>query len=117
MPKKRSKQAKAREFSPKVRQEIVYRDCNTCLFCRKGYHMEGATWLALDIKSIMHYIPRAKGGLGIPQNGAVGCQHHHEMMDNGNHGRRQEMLGIFREHLKTHYPDWKEEELIYSKWT
>lgn len=115
MPKK-SKQARAREFSPKIRQEILYRDNASCIFCRIGYHMEGATWLAKDIKSIMHYIPRAKGGLGIPQNGAVGCQHHHEMMDNGNHGRRQEMLGIFRSYLMEQYPDWNEEELVYSKW-
>ena len=115
MPKK-SKQARAREFSPKARQEIYYRDNGNCIFCRRRYHMEGATWLALEIKSAMHYIPRAKGGLGIPQNGAVGCQHHHEMMDNGNHGRRQEMLGIFREYLMEQYPDWNEEELVYSKW-
>lgn len=114
---KKSKQARAREFGPKVRQEIYYRDNASCIFCRIGYHPEGATRLALDIKSIMHYIPRARGGLGIPQNGAVGCQHHHEMMDNGNHGRRQEMLGIFREYLKSHYPGWEEENLIYRKWT
>lgn len=116
MPKKRSKQAKAHEFNQKVRQEIYYRDNASCIFCKRGYHMDGATWLAREIKSVMHYIPRAKGGLGISQNGAVGCQHHHEMMDNGNRGRRQEMLGIFREYLMEQYPDWNEEELVYSKW-
>lgn len=115
MPKK-SKQARAREFGPKARQEIYYRDNASCIFCRKGYRMEGATWLALEIKSVMHYIPKGQNGLGIPQNGALGCQHHHGMLDNGNQGRREEMLEIFREYLKEHYPDWNEEELVYSKW-
>ena len=55
-------------------------------------------------------------GLGIPKNGAVGCQYHHEMLDNGNTGRRGEMLEIFREYLMQQYPDWNEQELVYSKW-
>lgn len=113
---KKRKQTKAHEFGAKVREEIYYRDCASCIFCRIGYHMEGATWLAKEIKSIMHYIPRSQGGLGAARNGAVGCQHHHEMMDNGNCGRREEMRGIFREYLKKHYPDWDEKELVYNKW-
>lgn len=64
----------------------------------------------------MHYIPRSQGGLGIPQNGAVGCQCHHGMMDNGNNGKRQEMLEFFKEYLQRHYPDWDEKELVYDKW-
>lgn len=117
MAKKKSKQAKAREFGPKARKEIYYRDCASCIFCRAGYHMDGGTWLAKEIKGVMHYIPRSQGGLGIPQNGAVGCQYHHEMMDNGNRGCREEMRGIFRRYLEKHYPEWSEEELVYSKWT
>lgn len=52
----------------------------------------------------------------IPQNGALGCQSHHEMLDNGNKGRREEMLQMFRQYLQDHYPDWSEEALTYSKW-
>lgn len=81
-----------------------------------GYKTQGGTWLGKEIKSIMHYIPRSKGGLGIPQNGAVGCQYHHEMMDNGNTGNRDEMLEIFKAHLQQHYPDWNEKDLVYNKW-
>ena len=116
MKKKASAQAKAREFSSKAREEIYIRDRGMCIFCRIGYHMDKATWLGKEIKSVMHYIPRSKNGLGIAQNGALGCQYHHEMMDNGHEGHREEMLGIFREYLKEQYPGWNEEELVYSKW-
>lgn len=112
----KSKQARAREFSPKARKEIIRRDNGECIFCQKGYRMEGAGWMEKEVKGIMHYIPRAKNGLGIPENGAVGCQYHHNMMDNGRQGRRGEMLGILREYLKGFYPDWDEEKLTYSKW-
>lgn len=114
---KRSKQARAREFSKKAREEIISRDGGACIFCRMGYRMPGADmWLAAEIKSIMHYIPRSKGGLGIPQNGAVGCQYHHSLMDNGSKGNRGEMLRLFREYLQGCYPGWDEKGLIYSKW-
>ena len=53
---------------------------------------------------------------GIPQNGAVGCQYHHEMLDNGSKGKRDEMLEIFRSYLKDSYPDWDEKNLVYDKW-
>ena len=78
--------------------------------------MEGAGWYALTMRSIMHFIPRSAGGLGIPENGAVGCQWHHEMMDNGNSGRREEMLQIFEDHLRHSYPDWDRRKLVYKKW-
>lgn len=108
--------AKAREFSHVAREEIFRRDLGQCIFCKKQYHMEDATWLGKEIFSIMHYIPRSKNGLGIAENGALGCQYHHEMLDNGNKGRRNEMLQIFREHLQSRYPNWNEDMLTYSKW-
>lgn len=113
---RKSKQSRAREFSPMERQKIELRDRGKCIFCEMGYRAKEGTWLGLEIKSIMHYIPRSKNGLGIEQNGAVGCQYHHEMMDNGNKGNREEMLEIFREYLKSKYPDWNEKDLIYDKW-
>ena len=112
----KSKQAKAREFSKKAREEIYNRDHGKCIFCTMEYRMEKATWLSQEILSVMHYIPRSKNGLGIPQNGALGCQHHHTMLDNGNEGVREEMLQIFREYLQKHYQDWSEDKLTYSKW-
>lgn len=112
----KSKQAKAHDFSPATRKLIVERDGDNCIFCQQQYHMEGAGWYALTIRSIMHFIPRSAGGLGIPENGAVGCQWHHEMLDNGNTGRREEMLKIFEEYLQQQYPYWDKKKLVYSKW-
>lgn len=112
----KSKQSRSREFSRKAREEIAERDGGQCIFCMMGYHMEKADYLGLQIKSIMHYIPRSANGLGIPRNGAVGCQYHHEMMDNGKEGRREEMLGKFKEYLMDQYGDWNEDGLRYSKW-
>lgn len=114
--RKKSVQANVREFSKAARQEIISRDRGTCIFCNINYRMEKSTWLGKEIKSIMHYIPRSKNGMGIPQNGAIGCQYHHDMMDNGSEGYRDEMLEIFREYLRNEYPGWSEKELIYSKW-
>lgn len=113
---KKSKQARIREFSPVTRQKIIERDRGKCIFCEMGYRTGNSTWFGKEIKSIMHYIPRSQNGMGIEQNGAVGCQYHHEMLDNGNKGYRDEMLGMFRDYLKGNYPGWKEEDLIYSKW-
>ncbi|MCM1194144.1 MAG: hypothetical protein NC389_17190 [Acetatifactor muris] len=109
------KQTRAREFNSKARKEIYARDMG-CIFCRAGYRMDGAVWMDLHTFSVMHYIPRSRGGLGIPQNGALGCQWHHTMMDNGREGRRQEMLQFFREYLRSCYADWDEERLTYNKW-
>lgn len=52
--------------------------------------MEDVKGCGATMFSIMHYIPRSKNGLGIPANGAVGCQCHHDMLDNGRQGRRTE---------------------------
>lgn len=70
-----------------------------------------------SVLSVMHYIPRSRGGLGIEENGALGCHYHHTMLDNGNTGRREEMLGLFKEYLMQQYEDWKEEDLVYDKWS
>ncbi|MBQ2801709.1 MAG: hypothetical protein IJF03_09975 [Lachnospiraceae bacterium] len=109
------KSTRAREFSAKTREAIKERDKMSCIFCKMGYHMESTTQAGYIIKSIMHYIPRSKGGLGIEQNGAIGCQYHHELLDNGNKGLRGEMLELFKGYLKEHYQNWNEEELIYKK--
>ena len=113
----KSKQARKREFPPAARKLIISRDRGCCIFCAHEYHMEDTNWYGRHILSIMHYIPRSHNGMGIAKNGALGCQCHHEMLDNGNKGRRAEMLEIFKDYLQRQYPDnWSEDELIYSKW-
>ncbi len=78
--------------------------------------MKNSDEMLYKIKDIMHYVNKSKGGLGIPENGAVGCRYHHGLLDNGNRGLREEMLHIFREHLEGHYPKWNPENLIFKKW-
>lgn len=115
MKKRSSKQAKAREFDKKTREKIWIRD-GGCIFCKMNYRMEHATWYGKQLMGIMHYIPRSKNGLGIVQNGAVGCQYHHEMLDNGNSGNRKEMLELFEAYLKEENQDWSRKDLTYTKW-
>jgi hypothetical protein len=55
-------------------------------------------------------------GLGIEENGVCGCRYHHSLLDNGNKGLRQEMLSIMEEYLKSKYPDWDKDDLVYKKW-
>ena len=110
------KRARKAEFTGKTRKIIEERD-NGCIFCQMGYRMEKAFWMDLNTFSIMHYIPRSKGGLGIEQNAAVGCQYHHDMLDNGNGGHREEMLELFAEYLESMYEEWDETELVYNKWS
>lgn len=109
------KRSKACEFNKKARDEIIIRDRGECIFCKIGYMDEGLTPFEKQINGIMHYIPRSQGGLGIPENGALGCNYHHNMLDNGNKGNRQEMLNILKNYLTSIYPDWNEEKLIYKK--
>ena len=113
---KRSKRARATDLSAKSRKEIMIRDGGRCIFCVAGYHMGKATPLEMELKEIMHYIPRSAGGLGIPQNAAVGCKYHHVMYDNGNEGRHDEMKGIFAGYLSRIYAGWNEKDLVYNKW-
>lgn len=114
--KYRTKKNAKYQFDMDIREEIWYRDDGGCIFCKMGYHMENKDPMQYQIKDIMHYINKSQGGLGIPQNGAVGCRYHHGLLDNGSRGLRAEMLEIFKEHLMQQYPDWNEEELIYDKW-
>lgn len=104
------------QFDTKTRKRIIERDNGECIFCRMGYTTEGATWLDLQIDGIMHFVPRSQQGLGIEQNGALGCHWHHNMLDNGNKELRPDMLMGFETYLRSIYPDWKKEDLIYRKY-
>lgn len=105
-------------FDKKTRQQVQQRDNYSCLFCRIGYHCEEFVPNKLDfiIHDIMHFIPKSKMGLGIPENGVEGCRYHHHMLDNGNKGRRAEMLKIMENYLKSIYPNWDRSKLVYRKY-
>ncbi len=111
-----NRSTKQHQFSTKTRKKIRERDNNACIFCTMGYPAKGATWIDLQPTDIMHCIPKSQGGLGIEQNGAVGCRYHHSLMDNGNKGLRPDMLMRFENYLRNIYPGWNKKDLIYDKY-
>lgn len=104
------KDTKARDFDRKAKEAISERDSikgwPCCVYCGAAAPAELA-W------SNAHYISRAQGGLGIPENGLTLCPACHRKYDQTT--ARPEMRGFFREYLKEHYEDWSEEALIYRK--
>lgn len=111
---------KKTNISNAVRQRVHERDDGECIFCQMGYKAEAEKRLANEFgyqgRQIMHYVSRARGGLGIEENLAIGCTIHHMLYDNGAHGERAEMKPLFEEYLRNLYPEWNEKVLIYNKW-
>lgn len=103
------------EYSQKARNAIHKRDEEICVFCAMGYCMPGPEDCTGELQ-IMHIVPRARMGMGIEQNGALGCVYHHQMMDNGNQGNRAEMLEILEERMRLFYPGWSRESVTYRKY-
>lgn len=114
--KKRTSKNQKYQFNEETRRIIWYRDNESCIFCQMGYHMENKDPMLYQIKDIMHYINKSQGGLGIPENGALGCRYHHMLLDNGSKGLRVEMIELFKEHLQQCYQNWNESRLKYQKW-
>jgi predicted restriction endonuclease len=67
------------------------------------------------VMDIMHIVNKSQGGLGIEENGVLGCRYHHGLLDNGSKGLREDMLEIIEEYMKKLHPDWNREDLIYKK--
>lgn len=112
----KSKRTKATSFNETEKMKIIKRDKGRCIFCEMGECKEKADPFELKIKDIMHYIPRSRGGLGIEHNGAVGCRYHHHLLDNGNQGKRKEMMEKFEKYLKGKYDNWDDIDKIYNKY-
>lgn len=113
-----SKYTKYLQFDGETKNNIVERDNFTCLFCSKGYQIAGKNLSNLEfhVFDIAHFINKSQGGLGIEENGVLLCRYHHHHLDNSNKGLREEMLSIMEEYLKSLYPNWDKENLIYKKW-
>jgi predicted restriction endonuclease len=110
-----NKRTKALQFPKATALKIVERD-EMCIFCKLYYHMDSTSTLAYQIQQIMHIVNKSQGGLGIEENGVLGCQYHHGLLDNGNLGLRDEMIEILEEHLKNLYPGWTEDSVKFDKW-
>lgn len=109
-----NKRTKALQFSKETKERLLRRD-GGCIFCKKRYNMEKATQMACSILDPMHIVNKSQGGLGIEENGVVGCRYHHKEMDNGNMGLRDEMQQIIEEYMKDIYPGWNKSDLVYKK--
>lgn len=104
------------EFTAKARKSIHKRDNETCVFCAAGFEMPKDFAYCLTGLQIMHIVPRSQMGMGVEENGALGCVWHHQMLDNGNKGLRQEMLGFLENRMKAYYPGWTREGVTYHKY-
>ena len=107
----KSRRSKATDIPKRVKDEVWNRDRGRCVVCGNSY----------NVMPNAHYIPRSKGGLGIPENIVTLCtaltpNRCHERFDNGTRAEREAIGNIIREYLKAHYPDWDESKLIYTKW-
>lgn len=96
------KRTKACAISPRVKRMVEERDDHLCIFCKRWGRGEA------------HFISRAKGGLGVPENILTVCRECHEAMDNST--RRGVMLKIAEAYLREHYPSWDKEKLVFSKY-
>ena len=59
-----------------------------------------------------HYISRAQGGLGIEKNILTLCPRCHRRYDTT---ERNVLKPILARHLREHYENWTESELLYRK--
>ena len=102
----KSKRSKACDISKKIKQIVWKRDNKQCVICGKP----GAP--------NSHYIRRSKGGLGIEQNVVTMCVSCHTAYDNGNDTKLKDYIKRkTKEYLQSKYKDWKEENLIYKKYS
>ena len=108
----KSKRTIALEIPLEVKKAVAERDSidghPCCIYCGKP----APTTNPLAFSNA-HYISRGQGGLGIEENVLTldwGC---HLKYDQSEH--REIMKSFFEDYLKTKYPDWDEEKLIYKK--
>ena len=106
------KDTKARDFDSDAKRAIATRDSYDgwpcCISCGRPAPQGKHTAF-----SNAHFISRAQGGLGIPENGLTLCPECHRKYDQTTD--RKEMREYFREYLKSKYQDWDESKLYYRR--
>ena len=108
------KRTKMLQFSKLAALNIVERD-EQCIFCKQAFHMHSTDDYLYQVADIMHIVNKSQGGLGIEQNGVLGCRYHHGLLDNGNKGLRSEMIQIIDDYMMELYPGWDEKDLKFKK--
>lgn len=99
------RQTKATAIPKKVKEIVWERDKHRCIFCHKEVGIFYAN---------AHFVPRSAGGLGVPENIFTACEDCHTEQDNGMNTEIYD--SIAEEYLKSKYPNWNREELIYKKY-
>lgn len=97
------RQTKAVDISKAVKQKVLERDGGCCILCGRA-----------DASPNAHYISRSHGGLGIPENIVTLCIDCHDRYDNGADGVY--MKEEIAKYLRTCYPGWDKERLVYHKY-
>lgn len=97
------RRTRALAISAKVKAEVWERDFCRCVLCGSPNAAPNA-----------HFISRAQGGLGIPENIVTLCAECHRRYDQT--VERSAIRERLRDYLKTWYPVWDETKLIYRKW-
>ena len=106
----KSKRARACDITAKTKAMVWERDKGQCVVCGCAQAAPNA-----------HYIPRSQGGLGVEENIVTLCTNFapnqcHYQYDFGGSRERKRIGGLIKQHLKSHYPHWNEEDLIYRKY-
>ena len=97
----KARRTKALEIPLRVKNAGQERDGGACVWCAKRGEPNA------------HYIPRSQGGKGIEENILSLCWDCHMRYDQSEH--REKMRAFFKSYLKSKYPQWDEENLIYKK--
>lgn len=100
----KSKRAKACDIPKSVKDRVWARDGHKCIICGNRNAMPNS-----------HLVRRSQNGLGIEENIVTMCQTCHQMYDQGVDRRAIETYT--EKYLKSLYPDWNREKLIYKKWS
>lgn len=106
---------KLKQFDKITIQKIIDRD-QGCIFCKNYLFMPPTSRYEQSIHDIMHIVNKSQGGLGIEQNGVLGCRYHHSQLDNGNQGLREQMQEFIESYMKEQYENWDRKDLVFDKW-
>ena len=106
----KTKRSQATDILMSVKKKVFERDNGRCVVCGN----------ATNVMPNAHYISRSKGGLGIEENIVTLCTNLttnkcHYKFDNGTKIEREKIKKIIQTYLRTKYPDWDEEKLVYKK--
>lgn len=95
------KQTKATSITAAVKKAVWARDGGRCVLCGRA----GNPWC--------HYISRAQGGLGRPENIVTLCDPCHRRLDQS--ADRAALKAALANYLSSIYPGWDESNLVYRK--